>query len=136
MLDAIYDSTAVHQKRVLLRTPHGEKPLSVTTSFLRLDESETGDKHGGVIAVFSDITETESLRETVRTLETLRGERLVRAFRERGYVLADLDPLGIAGRTEHRELTPAYYDISPEELERPFSLSLGKKRWFALCMRS
>jgi 2-oxoglutarate dehydrogenase E1 component len=125
VLDAIYDGETVHQKRVRLKTPDGQKILSTTTTFLKKDSPKEGDRPGGVLLVFSDITETEKLRETVRTLEALRGERLVRAFRERGHVLAELDPLGFARRAEHPELTPVYHGISDEELERPFSLLLG-----------
>ncbi|PKN34413.1 MAG: hypothetical protein CVU61_07830 [Deltaproteobacteria bacterium HGW-Deltaproteobacteria-19] len=67
ILDAVY-SEAVTQNGIVLYTA-GEKHivLSVTTSFLRSDE--TGQKKkAAVIAVFSDRTEVETLRETEQSL--------------------------------------------------------------------
>ena len=67
MLDAVYNE-AVTQNGIVLYTA-GEKRivLSVTTSFLRSDE--TGQKKkAAVIAVFSDRTEVEALRETEQDL--------------------------------------------------------------------
>ncbi|NPU83703.1 MAG: PAS domain-containing protein [Syntrophaceae bacterium] len=67
ILDAVYDE-AVTQNGIVLYTA-GEKRivLSVTTSFLGSDE--TGQKKkAAVIAVFSDRTEVEALRETEHDL--------------------------------------------------------------------
>ncbi len=55
-------------------------------------------------------------------LEHLRVVMLIRAFRVRGHLLADLDPLGIAGTAHHPELDPANYGFTEADLDREFFL--------------
>ena len=49
-----------------------------------------------------------------------RVDQLVRAYRVRGHSLADLDPLG-RPRPHHPELELAFYDLTGDDLDRPFS---------------
>ena len=53
------------------------------------------------------------------TLDSVRALMLVRAYRVRGHLMADLDPLGIEGRDPHPELEPASYGFGPGDLDRP-----------------
>lgn len=53
-------------------------------------------------------------------------DQLVRAFRLRGHVMAELDPLG-RPRQEHPELTLEHYGLSPADLDRKFSFRLGRE---------
>ncbi|MBN2126430.1 MAG: PAS domain S-box protein, partial [Deltaproteobacteria bacterium] len=94
VLDALYESDAV-QHRVVPYTP-GEKTLSLslTTSFLR-----DGAERAGVIAVFSDVTEVQRLRE-----EEIRLTEEVKA--------------------RHRELQEAYLKI--EESHRNLGVTLKR----------
>lgn len=62
IFDAIYESVPVQRKLVPYRRGGEERLLSVTTSSLVLDPGEGRDS-GGVICVFSDVTEMERLRE-------------------------------------------------------------------------
>ena len=55
-------------------------------------------------------------------LEHLRVVMLIRAFRVRGHLLADLDPLGIAIDKHHPELDPANYGFTDADLDREFYL--------------
>ena len=55
----------------------------------------------------------------------LRVEQLVRAHRERGHVLADLDPLGFKPVEEHPELTLEHYGLSEADLDAPIPIMLG-----------
>jgi len=52
-------------------------------------------------------------------LDSLRAVALVRAYRVQGHLIADLDPLGLARRTEHPDLDPATYGLSEADMERP-----------------
>ncbi len=49
-----------------------------------------------------------------------RVDQMVRAFRVRGHMIANLDPLG-RPRPEQQELDPAFYGLSEADMDRPFS---------------
>jgi len=49
-----------------------------------------------------------------------RVDALVRAYRVRGHMVAQIDPLGLP-RGGQLELDPAFYDLRPEEMDRVFS---------------
>jgi 2-oxoglutarate dehydrogenase E1 component len=55
-------------------------------------------------------------------LEHLRVVMLIRAYRVRGHLLADLDPLGLAGDKQHPELDPKAYGFDESDLDREFFL--------------
>ncbi|MGI8840281.1 MAG: 2-oxoglutarate dehydrogenase E1 component, partial [Caulobacteraceae bacterium] len=58
-----------------------------------------------------------------RTLDSLRAMMIVRAYRMRGHLKADLDPLGLAVTTgDASELDPAAYGFSPGDFDRPIFL--------------
>ena len=126
VLDAIYDSEVTHHRRVTFPVGPEIRRLSVTTSFLFEKGRDSGEPiRAGVVAVFGDVTEVERLRDEIRAMATLRVEQLVRAYRERGHVLADLDPLGLAGRAEHVELNPDHYGLGEDDLEETFTFLWG-----------
>jgi 2-oxoglutarate dehydrogenase E1 component len=66
--------------------------------------------HGPVAAIAED-------RGTV--LDSLRAVALIRAYRVQGHLIADLDPLGLARRTEHPDLDPATYGLTAADMDRP-----------------
>lgn len=97
MLDAVYDS-AVRHNRIVPYHRHGRvATLAMSTSLLRDDEG--GEGSIGVIAVFSDITELQKLREAE---ERLTGEL----------------------QSKHRELQEAY--LKTEEGNRNLQAALKK----------
>jgi 2-oxoglutarate dehydrogenase E1 component len=49
-----------------------------------------------------------------------RADMLIRAFRVRGHLAAKIDPLGLP-RPEPRELDPAFYGFTEQDLDHPFS---------------
>ena len=61
-----------------------------------------------------------SLEETRRAiLDSIRALMLVRAYRVRGHLLADLDPLGLTPPKEHPELDPKAYGFTEQDYDRP-----------------
>ena len=54
-----------------------------------------------------------------------RVDQLIRAYRERGHVLAALDPLGFLTVDEHPELTLAYYGLEEADLKSGYSVVVG-----------
>ena len=53
------------------------------------------------------------------TMDSVRALMLVRAYRVRGHLMADLDPLGIEGRDPHPELEAESYGFGAGDLDRP-----------------
>jgi len=52
-------------------------------------------------------------------LDSLRAMNLIRAYRVRGHMIADLDPLGLQRRTYHPDLDPATYGFTDADFNRP-----------------
>ncbi len=52
-------------------------------------------------------------------LDSLRAIMLIRAYRVRGHLEADLDPLGLQQKKPHTELDPASYGFGPGDWDRP-----------------
>ncbi len=56
------------------------------------------------------------------TLDSVRAIMMVRAYRFRGHLAADLDPLHITPPASHPELDPASYGFTEDDLDRPIFL--------------
>ena len=57
-----------------------------------------------------------------QTLDSIRALMLIRAFRFRGHLIADLDPLGLAVREPHPALEPSHYGFGGEDMDREIFL--------------
>lgn len=55
-------------------------------------------------------------------LDSVRAIMLIRAYRIRGHLAADLDPLGLTERKPHPELDPRTYGFAEADLDRPIFL--------------
>lgn len=74
ILDAIYESSIVHNRTVDFNREDKIITLSLTTSFLQSTEGGSINKVG-VIAVFNDITEIKQLRDAeIRLAEEIKGK--------------------------------------------------------------
>ncbi len=52
-------------------------------------------------------------------LDSIRALMLIRSYRFRGHLLANLDPLGMKKSKPHPELTPEYYGFTEDDYDRP-----------------
>ncbi len=52
-------------------------------------------------------------------LDSIRALMLIRAYRIRGHLAADLDPLGLRPHSDHPELNPASYGFTEADMDRP-----------------
>src|SRR5690606_6776933 len=52
-------------------------------------------------------------------LDSVRALMLIRAYRIRGHLVADLDPLGMREEEPHPELDPVSYGFTEADLDRP-----------------
>ncbi|MEM7311793.1 MAG: 2-oxoglutarate dehydrogenase E1 component [Planctomycetota bacterium] len=80
--------------------------------------STTPFQPGSIFRLRSVSTEDSEASETAMLQE--RVDQLIRNFRVRGHIAADIDPLG-ASRPLVAELSPAFYGFSERHLEMPFS---------------
>ncbi len=74
------------------------------------------DKIRGKAAAQGAPVSEAQLRRAVT--DSLRALMLIRAYRIRGHLAADLDPLGIRPRADHPELDPASYGFTAEDMDR------------------
>ena len=52
-------------------------------------------------------------------LDSIRALMIIRAYRIRGHLVANLDPLGMRSETPHPELDPRSYGFSEADMDRP-----------------
>ncbi|TNF60807.1 MAG: 2-oxoglutarate dehydrogenase E1 component [Rhodobacteraceae bacterium] len=52
-------------------------------------------------------------------LDSIRALMLIRAYRIRGHLIADIDPLGMRDQTPHPELEPKSYGFTEADMDRP-----------------
>ncbi len=57
------------------------------------------------------------------TLDSVQALMLIRAYRARGHMIADLDPLELKEREYHPELDPTHYGFSEGDYDRPIFLN-------------
>lgn len=72
--------------------------------------------HGAPQQMAAPVMSATKVREA--TLDSIRALMLIRAYRVRGHLLANLDPLGIEIPTEHSELDPASYGFTEKDMDR------------------
>jgi 2-oxoglutarate dehydrogenase E1 component len=64
------------------------------------------------------------------TLDSIRALMMVRVYRVRGHLEANLDPLGLQEKKHHVELDPATYGFGPGDWDRPIFIDrvLGREQ--------
>ncbi|WP_300036043.1 2-oxoglutarate dehydrogenase E1 component [uncultured Roseobacter sp.] len=63
-----------------------------------------------------DVSEDQIKRAV---LDSIRALMIIRAYRIRGHLVADLDPLGMRNNDPHPELDPKSYGFSEADMDRP-----------------
>jgi 2-oxoglutarate dehydrogenase E1 component len=76
---------------------------------------------GGKIAEKAKAQNVELSDDQIQraVLDSIRALMIIRAYRIRGHLAADLDPLGMRDQTPHPELEPKSYGFSDSDLDRP-----------------
>jgi len=65
----------------------------------------------------------EADRIRAATLDSIRALMMIRAYRVRGHLMADLDPLKLEQRGKHPELDPVSYGFTDGDYDRPIFIS-------------
>ncbi|MHA3978294.1 2-oxoglutarate dehydrogenase E1 component [Halovulum sp. GXIMD14794] len=68
-----------------------------------------------------EVTDQQIKRAVV---DSLRALMLIRAYRIRGHLAADLDPLNLTDPTDHPELDPKTYGFTDADLDRPIFIDM------------
>jgi 2-oxoglutarate dehydrogenase E1 component len=63
-----------------------------------------------------NLTEAQLQRAVI---DSIRALMIIRAYRIRGHLIADLDPLGMRETTPHPELDPVSYGFTEADMDRP-----------------
>ncbi len=81
------------------------------------DAKAAGDKIRAKAAEVGINVTDDQLKRAV--LDSLRALMIIRAYRIRGHLAADLDPLGLQEIGNHPELDPASYGFTEADMDRP-----------------
>ena len=89
---------------------------------IKLDKLETSDE-------LSTDLNVKSIKQASK--DSVRAIMLIRAYRIRGHLIANLDPLSIQKKEEHPELKPESYGFKQTDYDRkifwvPTTLNMGK----------
>ncbi|MDZ4096378.1 MAG: 2-oxoglutarate dehydrogenase E1 component [Paracoccaceae bacterium] len=91
----------------------GEWPIAAPAKDARAAGAKIAAKAAEQGATISD----DQIQRAV--LDSIRAIMIIRAYRIRGHLAADLDPLGITDRSNHPELDPKSYGFSDADMDRP-----------------
>ncbi len=90
----------------------GEKSLTP------LSERMSASQESGQNAGPANFATASGAKNKEATLDSIRALMLIRAYRIRGHLLADLDPLDLEDQKEHSELDPANYGFADKDMDR------------------
>ncbi|WP_439109587.1 2-oxoglutarate dehydrogenase E1 component [Lentibacter sp.] len=79
-------------------------------------KAATGKIKAGAAKAGVDATDA-AVRQAV--LDSIRALMIIRAYRIRGHLVANLDPLGMIEQTPHPELDPKSYGFTDADMDRP-----------------
>ena len=79
------------------------------------------EKAAGKIKAKAEATGAKVSDEAIKraVLDSIRALMIIRAYRIRGHLVADLDPLGMQEGTPHPELDPKSYGFADSDMDRP-----------------
>ncbi len=91
--------------------------------------ARNGKADGSAVPAAASAPGTYAIEDLWRaTKDSIAAQRLIRAYRVRGHLEADLDPLGIHKPTRHPELDPSFYGFTEADRDRRIYVdSLGMR---------
>jgi 2-oxoglutarate dehydrogenase E1 component len=101
------------------QTPNGELVSALDGNWAQV-ETALGDKIKGRAQAKGAEISAEQVQQATR--DSIRALMLIRAFRVRGHLHANLDPLGINPRPSDEELHPSHYGFSEADWDRKIFL--------------
>ncbi|WP_300068711.1 2-oxoglutarate dehydrogenase E1 component [uncultured Ruegeria sp.] len=97
--------------------PTDDLTSALTGEWAEIDAKAAGDKiKDKAVSKGVEVSEDQIKRAV---LDSLRALMLIRAYRIRGHLAADLDPLGMRAASTHPELDPKTYGFAEADMDRP-----------------
>ncbi len=90
---------------------------ALTGEWAEIDAKAAGKKIKGKAEAKGVEVSDDQIKRAV--LDSLRALMLIRAYRIRGHLAADLDPLGMRAASTHPELDPKTYGFTDADMDRP-----------------
>ncbi|GHA61080.1 2-oxoglutarate dehydrogenase subunit E1 [Amylibacter ulvae] len=84
------------------------------------DPQKTGEKIKSAAAGSGVALSDADVQKAV--LDSMRALMIIRAYRIRGHLIADLDPLDMRSKEPHPELDPKFYGFQETDMDRPIFL--------------
>ncbi|WP_170448491.1 2-oxoglutarate dehydrogenase E1 component [Ruegeria arenilitoris] len=97
--------------------PNDDLTGALTGEWIEVDAKAAGNKIKEKAAKAGVDVSGEQIKRAV--LDSIRALMLIRAYRIRGHLAADLDPLGMRAATNHPELDPKTYGFTDADMDRP-----------------
>ncbi|KIC40051.1 2-oxoglutarate dehydrogenase [Ruegeria sp. ANG-R] len=97
--------------------PSDDLTGALTGEWAEIDANAAGKKIKDKAAAKGVEVSDDQIKRAV--LDSLRALMLIRAYRIRGHLAADLDPLGMRAASTHPELDPKTYGFTDADMDRP-----------------
>ncbi|MGH7085956.1 MAG: thiamine pyrophosphate-dependent enzyme, partial [Acetobacteraceae bacterium] len=93
------------------------------------DGGSDGESNGAAVAEAVGLAALSEEGVRATALDSIRALMLIRAYRVRGHLEANLDPLGLTVPKPHAELDPASYGFTEADFDRPIFIAnvLGRE---------
>ncbi|MFN6924673.1 MAG: 2-oxoglutarate dehydrogenase E1 component [Tabrizicola sp.] len=102
-------------------TPADDLTAALTGEWAAPPPAKEGKAAGQKIAAKAAEAGVQLTEDQIQraVLDSIRALMIIRAYRIRGHLAADLDPLGLAEKKSHPELDPASYGFTEADMDRP-----------------
>jgi 2-oxoglutarate dehydrogenase E1 component len=97
--------------------PADDLTQSLTGEWTEPEVKAAGKKIKDKAAATGVEVSDEAIKRAV--LDSVRALMIIRAYRIRGHLIADIDPLGMRDQTPHPELDPKSYGFTDADMDRP-----------------
>ena len=97
--------------------PHDDLTQALTGEWEEVEVKAAATKIQAGAAKAGVYASNAAVRQAV--LDSIRALMIIRAYRIRGHLIANLDPLGLTEHTPHPELDPKSYGFTDADMDRP-----------------
>jgi 2-oxoglutarate dehydrogenase E1 component len=97
--------------------PADANPLTEALDPTQMAASPKPERKDKAAAAATPVADPQAITRAVN--DSIRAMMLIRTYRVRGHLLAELDPLGLSKREMTADLTPEYHGFTAADMDRP-----------------